>query len=252
MRPMHRTLFPILLCCVCSNIPKCLGDDGVANIPERSVRHINLSFSFSEESVSSQKEDFDVFGLSIGAGLDLLKWRMYGLQMAGILAGAEDFRGIQLGLACAFAERGFGIQLSPVSTFGGNSFYGIQAGPFCSIASGVGVQLSFLVNGSDDCFNLGDRYRKDGRKSEWTGLQLAGICNRACFLDGVQASLCYNYAVRCRGIQLAPWNDADELHGLQIGLINEARSGAGVQIGLFNFFGDGDTRLFLPIINARF
>ena len=252
MKPIQRTFFSILLCLACSNVPDCLGDDVLDTSPERSVRHVNLSFSFSDELVSPQKEDFDVFGLSIGAGIDLLKWRMYGLQMAGILAGAEDFRGIQLGLVCAFSERGFGIQLSPVSTFGGNSFYGIQAGPFCSIASGAGVQLSFLVNGSDDCFNLGDRYRKDGRKSEWAGMQLAGICNRACFLYGVQASFCYNYAVKCRGIQLAPWNDADELHGIQIGLINEARSGTGVQIGLFNFFGDGDDRLLLPIINARF
>jgi len=244
--------FPILFCFACSNVPKCLGDDVPATIPERFVRHVNLSFSFSEESASCGGEDFDVCGLSAGVGFDLVPGGLAGLQLAGIVAAADCFQGVQFSLFTSLSKRGEGLQLSPVCNWTQKRFTGLQLAGIGNTASGGGVQAALGFNASDDTVSIGAAYLNSGRESKWSGLQLAGICNHACFLDGVQASLCYNYAVRCRGIQLATWNEVEELHGLQIGLINEAKSGAGLQIGLFNFFGDGDDRLLLPLVNARF
>ena len=219
---------------------------------EKEHRIFHFSCAFSEESANPDNLAFDLSGLSAGLGFDLVPGWLDGIQFAGIAAAAESFRGLQTAPLMTLSETGLGLQVSIVASWTMKRFEGIQLSGAATCASGAGIQISCILNETDDCFNLDDRYHNDGRKSEWTGLQLAGICNRACFLDGVQTSLCYNYAVRCRGIQLAPWNDVDELHGLQIGLINEARSGAGVQIGLFNFFGSGDGRLLLPLVNARF
>ena len=78
------------------------------------------------------------------------------------------------------------------------------------------------------------------------------IANRACYLEGVQFTFLFNYAVRCRGVQIGALNRADELQGVQFGLINVADSGAGLQIGLINSFGSDGDRLILPFLNARF
>lgn len=230
----------------------CRSESAAPAVSERSVRYVHLSFAFSEETAWSGEEDFDVHGLSAGVGFDLVPGQMTGLQLSGLVAAADRLQGVQFSLLTSLAKRGEGLQLSPVCGWTQERFTGLQLAGIGNVASGVGVQAALGFNASDDTVSIGAAYLNSGRESKWSGLQLAGICNHACFLDGVQASLCYNYAVRCRGIQLATWNEVEELHGLQIGLINEAKSGAGLQIGLFNFFGDGDDRLLLPIINARF
>ena len=214
---------------------------------------VYFSLVFDEDQKwMAPTEPFDVRGLAIGPVLTGVPGTVVGVSVSGLATAVEErFVGVGIAGLAQFGRIGYGAQIA----LGGNAFdefHGIQLAGVANCASGAGIQISCIFNETDDCFNLGDRYRKDGRKSEWTGLQLAGIGNRACFLDGVQASLCYNYAVRCRGIQLAAWNETEELHGLQIGLINEAHSGSGVQIGLFNFFGSVDDRLFLPLINAWF
>lgn len=123
-----------------------------------------------------------------------------------------------------------------------------------TVSSGNGIQISPVLNCTED--GVGD-LRNDlerGRESEWNGLQLAFLANRACYLNGVQLAAGMNYAVRCRGIQVSAWNRADELEGIQFGLFNRAWSGSGVQIGLFNVFGSEENAdlIPLPLLNARF
>ncbi len=230
--------------------------NAVPESPTPEARHWKpLYFSLlidEDQKWMAPTEPFDVRGLAVGPVLTGIQGTMAGVSVSGLATAVEDrFFGVGVAGLAHFGRTGYGVQAA-IGANAFQNFYGLQLGGMGNCASGGGIQLALGFNETDDCFNLGDKFRNDGRTSEWTGLQLAGINNRACFLDGVQASLCYNYAFRCRGIQLAAWNEADELYGIQVGLINEAHSGAGVQIGLFNFFGDGDGRLLLPVVNARF
>ena len=197
-------------------------------------------------------EPFDVYGLAIGPVLTGVPGTVAGVSISGLATAVEEqFFGVEIAGLAQFGQIGYGAQIA----LGGNAFnvfYGIQFAGIANVASGGGLQLAIGVNETDDAFNLGDKLRDGGRESEWSGLQLSVIGNRACYLDGVQFSLCYNYAVRCRGLQVALRNDAEELHGAQIGLINTARTGTGVQIGLINTFGTDQDRLVLPFLNARF
>jgi len=244
--------FAILLCFLSAMVPNVRGDGSIPIVSGLPVRHIHLSLSFSKDSASSGIEDFDVCGLSAGVGFDLVPGRMTGLQFAGIVAASDHFQGIQTSLLMPLAKRGEGIQLSPVISWTQKHFAGLQISCIGNTASGVGVQVALGFNASDDGLDVGSAHLTSGRESEWSGLQLAGIMNQACDLDGVQLSMCYNYAVRCSGLQVSLRNDAEELYGVQIGLLNTARAGAGVQIGLINLFGSGGDQLGLPLLNVRF
>ncbi len=250
-------LSSLVVCCVCcASAESQTHTNAVSEIPRPNVRRwtpVYFSLMFDEDQKwMAPTEPFDVLGLAVGPVLTGVPGTVAGVSVSGLATAVEErFAGVGVAGLVQFGRTGYGAQVS----FGGNAFeefHGIQFAGVANCASGAGIQISCVCNESDDVFNFDDKYRKDGLESEWTGLQLAGICNRACFLDGVQVSLCYNYAVRCRGIQLAPWNDTDELHGIQIGLINEARAGAGVQIGLINLFGSDRDRLGLPLLNVRF
>ena len=231
---------------------------------QRNVRYVNLSFRFSEDSF--HEGPFDVCGWSAGFGLDLVPGRMRGLQMAGLLAGTDSFSGIQLSLIAATADSGTGIQVAGLCSMTDHDFSGLQIGLLNATASGVGMQVSFGICETDDIFNLADALRNRGRVSRWSGVQCAGLVNRACYLDGIQVGLAFNYAVQCKGVQIGCWNRSDELHGFQIGIINgvyelhglqvalfnQARTGSGIQIGLINSFGENGNRRVLPLVNARF
>lgn len=249
---MNAKMKRLFLCFLSAIAPNCRSESTIPAVSERSVRYVHLSFAFSEESAWSGEEDFNVCGLSAGIGFDLVPGRMAGLQLAGLVAAVDHFQGIQTSLLMPLAKRGEGLQLSPVCSWTQERFTGLQLAGIGNVASGVGVQAALGFNASDDAFNIGSACLNNGRESNWSGLQLAGISNQACYLDGVQLSLCYNYAVRCHGLQVAFRNDAEELHGAQIGLINTAHAGAGIQIGLINSFGHSGDGLVLPFVNARF
>lgn len=238
--------------------------NSIASNGLRDVRHVNLSFRFSEDSFS--EKPFDVCGWSAGFGLDLVPGRMKGLQTAGLFAGADSFSGVQLSLIAAIADCGTGVQVAGLWSMTDHDFSGLQIGLLNATGSGSGLQLSLGICETDDIFNLADSLRNRGRTSRWSGVQCAGLVNRACYLDGMQVGLVFNYAVQCSGIQLGCWNRsdelhgfqlgalnrADELHGFQVGIFNQARKGSGIQIGLLNSFGENDDRLVLPFVNARF
>ena len=236
----------------------------IASAGLRDVRHVNLSFRFSEESFL--EDPFDVCGWSAGFGLDLVPGRMKGLQMAGFLGGAESFSGVQLSLLAATAGSGMGLQVGGLCSMTDHDFSGLQIGLLNATASGVGMQVSLGICETDEIFNLADSLRNRGRVSRWSGVQCAGLANRACSLGGIQAAIAFNYAVQCSGVQIGCWNRsdelygfqlgainrADELHGFQVGIFNQARKGSGIQVGLINSFGENDDRLVLPLVNAKF
>ena len=231
---------------------------------ERAVRHVNLSFRFSADSFP--EEPFDVCGLSAGVGLDAVSGHMNGLQLAGLAAWSDSISGVQLAGITSVCEYGSGLQVAVGGAFADHDFFGLQIGLLASTASGTGLQFSLGISETDDVFNLADNLRNRGRTSRWSGIQCAGLANRACHLDGMQVGIAFNYAVRCRGVQIGCWNRsdmligfqlgafnrADELHGLQVGFFNQARKGSGVQMGLINSFGETGGRLVLPFVNARF
>ena len=244
---------------------------------EREVRHVRFTCDFSDDFEDAENEPFDVCGISAGLGVDFVPGRMTGVQWgAGVavsasstgvqgsfgLAIAEEFTGIQMGLIAPMSNDGTGIQIGGVCCFirgdrdregaALSAFHGIQIGGLANCASGNGVQLSLLLNETAGYFNYADELRNRGWESRWRGVQGSVIANRACYLEGVQFAFLFNYAVRCRGVQIGALNRADELQGVQFGLINVADSGAGLQIGLINSFGSDGERLILPFLNARF
>lgn len=188
--------------------------------------------------------------LALSGSRDMQKnrscWR--GVQSSLVFSGTDDCSGVQFGLIGAASERLSGIQVGGLAAIG-EQLDGISAGcVFNSVGTGNGIVCSLGFTSTGNALALAN-----APSLPFCGLQLAGIANFASDIYGTQVALGANVSDVCHGVQAsAIYNRTEELHGLQIGLVNEARSGAGVQIGLFNFFGDGDDRLLLPIINARF
>ena len=282
---MKRTFLFVLLFTACAAASENAGPmtDGSSEGAERPVRHVHLTCRFSDNNAD---EEFDVRGVSAGLGADGVPGRMTGLQWGVLMAhsksvsgiqgsfvfsGAGAFSGLQFGTVASYARRGAGLQAGAVciadpdrEESGPICFSGIQLGVLCNVGSGEGIQVSLGMNAPPRNFvfldgfrtvgyyEQSDRLRHSGAEPVWCGLQIAGIANTTCLLDGVQLALLSNCALRCRGVQIGALNRADELQGVQFGLINVADSGAGLQIGLINSFGSDGDRLILPFLNARF
>ena len=111
--------------------------------------------------------------------------RMNGIQVGGLMAGAEQLDGAVLAGFFAFAETGRGFVASLGFTDTGNAIA--------------------LANAPLEPFS---------------GIQLAGIANFASAITGVQLATVFNFAGELHGLQIGLFNRALSGRGAQIGLVN--------------------------------
>ena len=280
-------LLPLFACAAFAEAPASV------RLPEpppnegREFHVVHFTCDFSDDFELVQNEPFDVFGLSVGLGVDFVPGRMAGLQWGSLVADAASAWGVQGSFGFAHAEASAGFQVALFSA-GSDNHAGVQFG-LLSARSGrligpqvglfaaeserlIGIQfgglearaerldgisVGLLVDsvraGHGLAASLGTTWTARYRDDLFSGLQLAGIANFSQDVCGVQIALGANHARDCRGLQVSLcYNRAQELHGVQIGFVNKALSGSGVQIGFINLFGDDDDLLMLPFLNARF
>lgn len=89
----------------------------------------------------------------------------------------------------------------------------------------IGTQLGFYNRVGGDLAGLQLGVFASEVEGRTRGLQVASLYNRADEAGGGQMAAFLNRASRVRGLQIALWNDAEDLEGLQIGLVNVVRNG---------------------------
>ena len=148
-----------------------------------------------------------VYGLSLG----LLRVGIHEKVVHDALGDdAEDVIGFQGALYDSYSRNLYGVQLSGCFSSCSKNLIGAQASLIGNMADRIpcGVQCAGLAN-----------YVK---RDVGFGIQLAGFCNEAASLTGVQAALA--------------WNQCESGAGLQFSLANAAyKEYSGIQLGLFNW-----------------
>ncbi len=95
------------------------------------------------------------------------------------------------------------------------------------------------------------------------GIQIAGMGNSTVTMNGIQVAL-FNHVykgkgmqlalasnradIKFEGVQIAPFNETNQMKGLQIGVFNRSENFRGIQIGLWNV----NQERRMPLINWSF
>ncbi len=136
----------------------------------------------------------NVSGLQIATLLNVVKYDMRGLQIAGVVNKVRENRGLQIVGITNAADVLRGGQISVINNYAGQGNGGVQvAGVVNKVANGrTGIQVSGMVNNADTV--------------------------------GVQIGL-INSANKVRGLQLGFINVSDTLSGIVLGFFNVVKKG---------------------------
>ena len=93
----------------------------------REFHVVHFTCDFSDDFELVQNEPFDVFGLSVGLGVDFVPGRMAGLQWGSLVADAASAWGVQGSFGFAHAEASAGFQVALFSA-GSDNHAGVQVG----------------------------------------------------------------------------------------------------------------------------
>lgn len=179
-----------------------------------------------------------------GADLNLLyavNARLQGVSAAfGATRTTDDMKGVEFSFFCNWNAKdvaGVRASLFGLNYAGGNvsgidwGFFGYRRGWM------KGVDVNFIGS----------------HQRDFTGLQLAGICNfTAENFVGIEGTLGLSFARELKGAQIGGINFAQRFRGCQIGLFNIAEECPnGLQIGLVNIIMDNTLKV-LPLVNFYF
>jgi hypothetical protein len=216
-----------------------------------------------EAEIRAAAETHEVRELLVTGRRMLAAGTARGIQAAGGVNSAVDFKGLQLSGLANIATEVQGAQLGGIMNVCHRHLSGLQVGLFGNATAGnlTGLQVGLLGNQCRGRLN-GIQGAVLFNEAAWArGLQLQAFIvggNRADTFRGLQVSAAVipaganNAARQMSGMQVGlVLNRADEFRGVQIGLANYARRMTGLQIGLVNIIRESSLPFF-PIVHGSF
>ena len=155
----------------------------------------------------------EMWGAQIGGMISMARADMKGIQLAGVMSGAGEARGIQCSLFANVARKAEGMQLGIGMMNMAGALQGLQVGPCENTADKMqGLQVGWFINGAN---------RAQGGQVAPLNLCLKRPAGR---LPAGRATITTDQGY-AQGVQIGLVNYSYEMSGPQIGLINIIRKG---------------------------
>ncbi|MFK7926202.1 MAG: STN domain-containing protein [Bacteroidia bacterium] len=156
---------------------------------------------------------YDVKGVQISGGGNVVGGRLYGTQVAG-------FSNINRGSIT-------GVQVAGVANWADTLHYGLQVAGFANVLTGEGNGIQVAGFGNFALRNVnglqvGGFYNWASNVKGW---QFASVLNIGRNVSGGQLSSFLNVAKTVKGVQIAPFNVCDSIQGVPIGIFSYVRQG---------------------------
>ena len=192
-------------------------------------------------------------GLAIAPGATSANVGVKGAQLAGLIAysGDEGVEGLQVAPGVAWSDGPVGLQLAGVLATA-EQVEGLQiaAGVSVTRAPSLGGQLAGAVNVVQSMEGLQLAAGVNVAQTT-TGAQIGGGVNYGGALTGLQLAAGVNIVGQLDGVQMGMLNLGRNVGGLQMGIINLAGQSRGFQLGLINLADEKEGESFGLISYAR-
>ncbi|MEL6589968.1 MAG: hypothetical protein AAFQ68_07810, partial [Bacteroidota bacterium] len=156
---------------------------------------------------------YDVKGVQVSGGANVVGGRLYGTQVAG-------FSNINRGSIT-------GVQVAGMANWADTLHYGVQVAGFANVLTGEGNGLQVAGFGNFafrnvDGLQVGGFFNSARNVRGW---QAASTFNIGRNVTGGQVAGLINVARTVKGVQIAPFNYCDSIQGVPIGIFSYVRQG---------------------------